>query len=84
MAMAAAANICLPTCTRACNAWASTMLISSITIARIRITPLEETMSALALMVRQGKALYVGLSNYPAPLVSQAAAILADIWARRA
>lgn len=27
-------------------------------------TPLEETMSALDLMVRQGKALYVGLSNY--------------------
>ena len=42
-------------------------------------TPLEETMAALALMVRQGKALYVGLSNYPAPLVSQAAAILADL-----
>ncbi|QOD61586.1 aldo/keto reductase [Polaribacter haliotis] len=27
-------------------------------------TPLEETMSTLDLMVRQGKALYVGLSNY--------------------
>ena len=27
-------------------------------------TPLEETMGALDLMVRQGKALYVGLSNY--------------------
>ena len=27
-------------------------------------TPLEETMSALDLMVRQGKALYVGISNY--------------------
>jgi L-glyceraldehyde 3-phosphate reductase len=27
-------------------------------------TPLEETMSALDLIVRQGKALYVGLSNY--------------------
>ena len=27
-------------------------------------TPLEETMSALAQAVRQGKALYVGLSNY--------------------
>ena len=29
-------------------------------------TPLEETMAALDLIVRQGKALYVGLSNYPA------------------
>ena len=29
-------------------------------------TPLEETMSALDLIVRQGKALYVGLSNYKA------------------
>jgi L-glyceraldehyde 3-phosphate reductase len=27
-------------------------------------TPLEETMAALALMVRQGKALYVGISSY--------------------
>jgi L-glyceraldehyde 3-phosphate reductase len=28
------------------------------------LTPLEETMSALDLIVRQGKALYIGLSNY--------------------
>jgi L-glyceraldehyde 3-phosphate reductase len=28
-------------------------------------TPLEETMAALDLIVRQGKALYVGVSNYP-------------------
>ncbi|MDP4355056.1 aldo/keto reductase, partial [Escherichia coli] len=27
-------------------------------------TPLEETMSALDLIVRQGKALYVGISSY--------------------
>ncbi|NNU33815.1 L-glyceraldehyde 3-phosphate reductase [Mucilaginibacter sp. S1162] len=30
-------------------------------------TPLEETMAALDLIVRQGKALYVGISNYKAP-----------------
>ena len=42
-------------------------------------TPLEETCQALALMVRQGKALYVGLSNYPAPLAAQAAARLAEL-----
>src|SRR3712207_2925103 len=29
-------------------------------------TPLEETMGALDAAVRQGKALYVGISNYPA------------------
>ena len=29
-------------------------------------TPLEETMAALDLIVRQGKALYVGISNYKA------------------
>lgn len=35
-------------------------------------TPLEETMSALDLIVRQGKALYVGLSNYRAPEAAKA------------
>jgi L-glyceraldehyde 3-phosphate reductase len=39
-------------------------------------TPLEETMSALDLIVRQGKALYVGLSNYPAAQTQKAAEIL--------
>ena len=29
-------------------------------------TPLEETMGALTDIVRQGKALYVGISNYSA------------------
>jgi L-glyceraldehyde 3-phosphate reductase len=39
-------------------------------------TPLEETMAALDLIVRQGKALYVGLSNYPAELTKRASQIL--------
>ncbi len=39
-------------------------------------TPLEETMVALDLIVRQGKALYVGLSNYPAQKADEAIAIL--------
>jgi L-glyceraldehyde 3-phosphate reductase len=39
-------------------------------------TPLEETMSALDLIVRQGKALYVGVSNYPANEAEKAFAIL--------
>ncbi|MEM8947397.1 MAG: L-glyceraldehyde 3-phosphate reductase [Planctomycetota bacterium] len=39
-------------------------------------TPLEETMGALASAVQQGKALYVGISNYPADLTKQACQIL--------
>lgn len=39
-------------------------------------TPLEETMGALDLMVRQGKALYVGLSNYSAEETQKAESIL--------
>ena len=39
-------------------------------------TPLEETMGALDHAVRSGRALYVGLSNYPAPLLRRAAAVL--------
>lgn len=42
-------------------------------------SPLEETCQALALMVRQGKALYVGLSNYPAELAAKAATRLAEL-----
>jgi L-glyceraldehyde 3-phosphate reductase len=42
-------------------------------------TPLEETMGALDLMVRQGKALYVGISNYPADVAAQAFDILQDL-----
>ncbi len=39
-------------------------------------TPLEETMGALDLIVRQGKALYVGISNYAAPEAAEAIRIL--------
>ncbi|MBW9459918.1 L-glyceraldehyde 3-phosphate reductase [Kluyvera sp. EC_51] len=42
-------------------------------------TPLLETMRALDHIVRQGKALYIGLSNYPAELASQAIAMLNDL-----
>lgn len=42
-------------------------------------TPLLETMRALDHIVRQGKALYVGLSNYPAELAQQAISILNDL-----
>lgn len=39
-------------------------------------TPLEETMGALDLIVRQGKALYAGISNYPAAEAKKAIKIL--------
>ncbi len=39
-------------------------------------TPLEETMAALDHIVRSGRALYVGLSNYPADRLREAATIL--------
>jgi L-glyceraldehyde 3-phosphate reductase len=41
-------------------------------------TPLEETMGALSLMVQQGKALYVGISNYGAEEAAKAIKILED------
>lgn len=42
-------------------------------------TPLEETMGALADIVHQGKALYVGVSNYNAEQTARAADILAQM-----
>ena len=39
-------------------------------------TPIEETMGALADIVRQGKALYVGISNYDADQTRKALAVL--------
>lgn len=41
-------------------------------------TPLEETAAALAQAVRQGKALYVGISSYSARKTREIAALLAD------
>ncbi|MEI8292373.1 MAG: aldo/keto reductase [bacterium] len=40
-------------------------------------TPLEETMGALVQAVRSGKALYAGISNYPADMTRRAAELLA-------
>ena len=42
-------------------------------------TPLEETLGALDQLVRSGKALYVGISSYPAELTSRAAGILNEL-----
>lgn len=41
-------------------------------------TPLEETIGALVQAVRSGKALYAGLSNYPADTTRRAAGLLAS------
>ncbi len=42
-------------------------------------TPLEETMMALDQAVRQGKALYVGISNYPEQMAAKASRILKEL-----
>lgn len=43
-------------------------------------TPLEETMEALATLVRSGKALYVAISNYEAEMALEAKRILEENW----
>jgi L-glyceraldehyde 3-phosphate reductase len=45
-------------------------------------TPLEETMGALDTAVRQGKALYAGISSYSAARTREAAGILRDMGTR--
>ncbi|MBW6537162.1 MAG: L-glyceraldehyde 3-phosphate reductase [Mariniphaga sp.] len=42
-------------------------------------TPLEETMMALDQAVRSGKALYAGISNYPADMTKEASRILKEL-----
>lgn len=42
-------------------------------------TPLEETMMALDQIVKSGRALYAGISNYDGPTMKRAAEILADL-----
>jgi L-glyceraldehyde 3-phosphate reductase len=45
-------------------------------------TPLEETLGALDTAVKQGKALYVGISSYSAARTAEAVRILTDLDAR--
>ena len=45
-------------------------------------TPLEETMGALDLIVKQGKALYAGVSNYGGALTAEAHSILNSLGTR--
>ncbi len=42
-------------------------------------TPLEETISALSHAIKQGKALYAGISNYPAERTKEAAKLLREM-----
>jgi L-glyceraldehyde 3-phosphate reductase len=42
-------------------------------------TPIEETVGALASIVQQGKALYVGISSYSSARTREAAALLAEL-----
>ncbi|WP_438874468.1 L-glyceraldehyde 3-phosphate reductase [Symbioplanes lichenis] len=42
-------------------------------------TPIEETMGALDAIVRSGKALYVGLSNYTSAQTAEAARVLSEL-----
>jgi L-glyceraldehyde 3-phosphate reductase len=42
-------------------------------------TPIDETMTALADIVRQGKALYVGISNYGVPESTKAISVLREL-----
>ena len=58
------------------------MSTSSITTAPTRETPIEETMSALADAVRQGKALYAGVSNYRSAQAREAFATLGALGVR--
>jgi len=41
-------------------------------------TPLEETLGALETLVQQGKALYVGLSNYADPVFTRAVGVMRE------
>jgi L-glyceraldehyde 3-phosphate reductase len=42
-------------------------------------TPLEETMGTLAQMIREGKALYAGISSYPPKAIKKAAKIMKSL-----
>ena len=62
-ATGARASTCSPASTRAWRGWASTTSTSSTPTGPTPTTPLEETMGALDTAVRQGKALYAGISS---------------------
>ena len=60
------ASTCSPASTSRWPGWAWTTSTSSTATGSTPSTPLEETMGALDTAVRQGKALYAGISSYSA------------------
>ena len=54
------------------------MLTSFIVIVTTQITPIEETLNALVDIVKQGKALYIGISRWPLEQLKQAYNYLAE------
>ncbi len=55
------------------------MLIFFIHTVRIRETPIEETMGALDFIVRSGRALYAGISNYSPEQTERAVEVLRNL-----
>ena len=54
------------------------MLTSFIVIVTTQNTPIEETLNALVDIVKQGKALYIGISRWPLEQLKQAYNYLAE------
>lgn len=78
-ATGAAANICWQSLDQSLNRYGTGLCGIFYHHRMDPETPLEETMGASATAVCQGKALYVGLSNYDGETLEQAAAILKDL-----
>ena len=77
------ANTCWPASTRACSGWGSTTSTSSTITVRVRKRRSRRAWPRCAEAVKQGKALYVGISAYDADETRAAAAMLRDRSARR-
>ena len=72
-------STCLPVWTRAWAGWAWTTWTSSTRTASTRTRRLKKPSGALDTAVRQGKALYVGISSYSAAKTREAAGILREL-----
>ena len=73
-----AASTCSPASTRACSGWGSTTSTSSTRTGFDPDTPLEETLGAVDTAVKQGKALYAGISSYSGPRTTEAVQIFKE------
>ena len=68
-------NTCGRRATRRSTAWAWTRSISTTSIASIRTMPIEETVGAMADLVRAGKVRYLGLSEAAPATIRRAHAV---------